>query len=98
MTGESGIRRQELYLPRIEQSRLLMAWMGPGVEQLRSAYGLELAFCAASRRDGPPALVRELREEQQLVQTICVAISRYSGSMSLFTISAWLQPRGIRAS
>jgi zinc protease len=36
------IRRQELQLPRVEQARLMMAWMGPGVEstQLEDSDGL----------------------------------------------------------
>ena len=93
MTGESGIRRQELYLPRIEQARLLMAWMGPGVEQLRSAYGLDLlSVLLAEGRTS--RLVRELREEQQLVQAICSNFSLQRES-SLFTISAWLELRDL---
>ncbi|MER3433142.1 MAG: peptidase M16 [Leptolyngbya sp. ERB_1_1] len=30
----TSIRREELHLPRLEQSRLLMAWIAPGVEPL----------------------------------------------------------------
>ncbi len=85
-----GIRREELYLPRLEQARLLMAWTGPGVEQLRSAYGLDLlAVLLAEGRTS--RLVRDLREEQQLVQGICANFSLQRES-SLFTINAWLEP------
>lgn len=86
-----GIRRQELYLPRIEQARLLMAWKGPGVEQIGTAYGLELlsAILAQGRSS---RLVWELREEQQLVQAISCDFSLQRES-SLFTISAWLEPQ-----
>lgn len=31
----TSIRRQELYLPRLEQARLLMAWVAPGVDSAR---------------------------------------------------------------
>lgn len=82
------IRRQELYLPRLEQARLLMAWIGPGVEQLRDAYGLELI--SALLADGRSSrLVRELREELRLVQDVSSSFSLQRDS-SLFTISAYL--------
>ncbi|HBB33162.1 MAG TPA: peptidase M16 [Cyanobacteria bacterium UBA9273] len=85
------IRRQELYLPRIEQARLLMAWMGPGIEQLGDAYGLDLLSVLLA--DGRSSrLVRELREEQQLVQSISSGFSLQRDS-SLFTISACLEPQ-----
>ena len=85
------IRRQELYLPRLEQARLLMAWIGPGVEQLRDAYGLDLLSVLLA--DGRSSrLVRELREEQQLVQNISSGFSLQRDS-SLFTISACLEPQ-----
>ena len=87
----AGIRRQELYLPRLEQARLLMAWTGPGVEQYRSAYGLDLlSVVLAEGRSS--RLVRVLREEAQLVQAISSNFSLQRDS-SLFTISAWLEPQ-----
>jgi predicted Zn-dependent peptidase len=85
------IRRQELYLPRLEQARLLMAWIGPGVDQLRDAYGLDLlSVLLAEGRSS--RLVRELREEQRLVQNISSGFSLQRDS-SLFTISACLDPQ-----
>ncbi|QSJ20613.1 insulinase family protein [Nostoc sp. UHCC 0702] len=88
--GIAEIRRQELYLPRIEQARLLMAWVVPGVEQLRTAHGLDLlSVILAEGRTS--RLVRELREELQLVQGICSNFSLQRES-SLFTITAWLEP------
>ncbi len=89
MARESGIRRQELCLPRLEQARLLMAWTGPGVDQLNSAYGLDL-LCVLLAEGRSSRLVRELREEQQLVQGISSSFSLQRES-SLFTISAWLE-------
>ncbi|BAY93549.1 MULTISPECIES: M16 family metallopeptidase [unclassified Tolypothrix] len=85
-----GIKRQELTLPRLEQARLMMAWLAPGVEQLRTAYGLDLlSVLLAEGRTS--RLVRDLREELQLVQGICSNFSLQRES-SLFTITAWLEP------
>lgn len=87
----TGVRRQELYLPRLEQARLLMAWVGPGVEQLQDAYGLDLLSVLLA--DGRSSrLVRELREEQRLVHSIGSNFSLQRDS-SLFTISACLEPQ-----
>lgn len=86
-----GIRRQEISLPRLEQARLLMAWTGPGVDYFRSAYGLDL-FSVLLSQGRSSRLVRELREEQQLVQDISSNFSLQRES-SLFTISAWLEPQ-----
>ena len=85
------IRRQELFFPRLEQARLMMGWIGPGVEQLRDAYGLDLlSVLLAEGRSS--RLVRELREEQGLVQGISSGFSLQRDS-SLFTISACLHPQ-----
>ncbi|WP_341737019.1 pitrilysin family protein [Microcoleus sp. CAWBG640] len=82
------MRRQELHLPRLEQARLMMAWTGPGVAQLESACGLDLLSVLLA--DGRSSrLVRELREELQLVQAIESSFSLQRES-SLFTISAVL--------
>lgn len=87
----AGIRREELYLPRLEQARLLMAWTGPGVDDFRSAYGLDLlSVLLAGGRSS--RLVRELREDQQLVQGIYSNFSLQQ-DLSLFTISACLEPQ-----
>jgi len=86
----SDIRRQNLELPRLETARLFLGWTAPGVESLRSAYGLDLlsALIAGSRTS---RLVRELREERGLVQDICGGFSLQRDS-SLFTLTAWLDP------
>jgi predicted Zn-dependent peptidase len=87
----AGIRRQELYLPRLEQARLMMAWTGPGIEQYRSAYGLDvLSVLLAEGRSS--RLVRTLREDRQLVQAVSSNFSLQRES-SLFTISTWLEPQ-----
>jgi predicted Zn-dependent peptidase len=85
-----SVYRQRLALPRLEQARLMMAWVGPGVDQLQSSYGLDLlaALLAGSQSS---RLVRELREERQWVQDIDSSFSLQHDS-SLFTITAWLDP------
>ncbi|MEA5554612.1 pitrilysin family protein [Anabaena cylindrica UHCC 0172] len=86
----TGIRRQELILPRLEQARLMMAWIAPGVEQLRTNHGLE--FLSVLLAEGRTSrLVHDLREEKQLVQAICSNFSLQRES-SLLTITAWLDP------
>ncbi len=88
-----GIRRQELGLPRLEQSRLMMAWIGPGVDQLQHAYGLDLLSVLLA--DGRSSrLVRELREERNLVQAIQSGFSLQRES-SLFTINVWLEEENL---
>ncbi len=85
----AGIHRQEIQLPRIEQARLLMGWLAPGVEQLRIGYGLDLlSVILAGGRSS--RLVRDLRENQQLVNGIYSSFSLQQQS-SLFTINAWLE-------
>ena len=87
------IRRRQMFLPRLEGGRLIMAWVAPGVEQIRDAYGLDLlAVLLAEGRTS--RLVRELREEQHLVQGISSNFSMQQDS-SLFTITAWLEPEHI---
>lgn len=114
------IRRQELRLPRLEQARLMMAWVGPGADSpgpfpdtcspfwngffqeacpaapmkgrpLRDAYGLDLLSVLLTEGRSS-RLVRELREERQLVQAVGTQFSLQRDS-SLFTLSAWLDPQ-----
>lgn len=89
-----SIRRTQLYLPRLEQARLTMGWMGPGVERLHDAFGLDLlsAILTGGRSS---RLVRELREERYLAIDIASAFSLQRDS-SLFTISAWLESQHLQ--
>jgi len=83
-----GIHREVLRLPRLEHARLMLAWMGPGVEKLTEAFGLDLlAVILAEGRTS--RLVRELREERQLVLDIGASFSLQK-DCSLFTVQAWL--------
>ncbi|MBD0335837.1 MAG: insulinase family protein [Cyanobacteria bacterium Co-bin13] len=88
-----GVRRETLVLPRLEQARLMLAWLGPGIEDVQAAYGLDLlAVLLAEGRTS--RLVRELREEKQLVQDISASFS-LQRDCSLFTIQAWLEPEAV---
>ncbi len=88
-----AIRRQEIVLPRLEEARLTMAWLGPGVESLEDSFGLDLlsVIIACGRRS---RLVGELREDKQLVFDIGSSFSLQQDS-SLFTISAYLEDKNL---
>ena len=90
---KSVARRQEMYLPGLEQARLLIGWTQPGVEQLRTSYGLDLLSVLLTE-GRTSRLVRDLREDKQLVQGICSNFSLQRES-SLFTITVWLEPEDI---
>lgn len=81
------IRRQELFLPRLEQPRLIMGWIAGGIDDLEGAIALDvLSVILAGGRTS--RLTRKLREEEQLVIDIgCdFSLQKYS---SLFTITAY---------
>nr|WP_034935662.1 pitrilysin family protein [Gloeocapsa sp. PCC 73106] len=83
-----GIRRSEIYLPRIQQARLAMGWIGPSIAEYSDALALDLiSVILAGGRSS--RLVVKLREEQRLVSDIAGEFSLQQDS-SLFTISAWL--------
>ncbi|MBD2576243.1 pitrilysin family protein [Oscillatoria sp. FACHB-1406] len=89
----TGIRRTELRLPRLEMARLLMAWLGPGADDLPAAFGMDLlSVLLAGGRSS--RLVRELREERNLVFDIASEFSLQRDS-SLFTVVAWLEPQNL---
>ncbi|BAI88654.1 MULTISPECIES: M16 family metallopeptidase [Limnospira] len=83
-----GILHEELLLPNVEQPRITMAWSGPGVENIRHGYGLDLiSVLLAEGRTS--RLVQLLREDRQLVDCISSGFSLQRES-SLFTINACL--------
>ncbi len=86
--GLTGIRRKISHLPRLQHSRLTMAWLGPSVANWQDALRLELlAVILAGGRSS--RLVRELREELGWVQDIGSSFSMQK-EPSLFSISAHL--------
>ena len=81
------IRRQELFLPRLEQPRIVMGWMASGIEDLEGAIALDvLSVILAGGRTS--RLTKKLREEDQLVIDIGCDFSLQKHS-SLFTITAY---------
>jgi zinc protease len=85
-----GIQRQILQLERLEQARLMLAWQGPGVNDLESAYGLDLlSIVLASGRSS--RLVQQLLEQRGLVEAVNSSFSLQRDA-SMFTITAWLEP------
>lgn len=86
--------QQTLALPRLEHGRLMMAWLGPGIDDLATACGLDiLATVLAEGRMS--RLVRELREERQWVDEIMGSFS-VQQDCSLFVLSAWLAPNHLK--
>jgi len=80
--------RQTISLPRLQHSRLNLAWHGPSVDNLEDAIQLELI--SAILTEGRSArLVRELIEECSWVQDIASSFSMQQQA-GLFTISAYL--------
>ncbi|MEO1559233.1 MAG: insulinase family protein [Cyanobacteria bacterium J06632_19] len=90
-----GIYRQQIKLPRLEQARLLIAWLAPGVEKLRICYALDLlsVILAGGRAS---RLIADLRENSQLVNGICSSFSLQQQS-GLFTINAWLESKQLES-
>ena len=88
-------RRQELKLPRIEQARLLMGWIGPAANNLEQGVGLDiLSVILTGGRCS--RLVNELREDKQLVLDVCSSFSLQQDS-SVFAISALLDTVDLNA-
>ncbi len=87
-------QHREIRLPNIEIARLLMGWRCVGIDGLEDAVGLDLLSVLLAQGSAS-RLVRELREEKQLVQEIasCFSLQRDS---SLFTIEAWLAPQQLQ--
>jgi predicted Zn-dependent peptidase len=90
-----GVRRQVLPIPRLEHARLTMTWLGPGIDDLDAACGMDiLSTLLAEGRSA--RLVRELREERQWVFDI---VSHFSlqRDCSVFTLQSWLAPDRVDA-
>lgn len=88
LSAVAHTQRQTLSLPTLEQGRLTMAWLGPGIDDLETASGLDLLTILLGG-SSTARLVRELREEKQLVQEIESSFSMQQ-DCSLFSVSMWL--------
>ncbi len=88
-------QRQVLHLSYLEQSRLTMAWIGPGVADLKAACGLDLlSVLLGSGRTS--RLVRELREERQLVQEVSCSFS-LQAECSVLSVAILLEAEDVEA-
>ncbi|MEM6253831.1 MAG: pitrilysin family protein [Cyanobacteria bacterium P01_D01_bin.156] len=86
--------QRTLALPRLEHGRLMMAWLGPGIHDLKVACGLDiLATVLAEGRMS--RLVRELLEDRQWVDDIASSFS-VQKDCSVLMLSAWLAPQHIK--
>ena len=89
------IRRESLKIVNLGHARLLMGWIGPGIDQLGDGLGLDL-LSAVLTGGRCSRLVRELREDQHLVLDIHSSFSLQRDS-SLFIINAYLEPEYLTA-
>ncbi len=87
------IRRKQLFLPRLELSKFIMGWSGPGIDDFVGAIALDLiSMILAGGRTS--RLVRQLREEKQIVLDIGCDFS-FQKHSSLFTISAYFEHQNL---
>ena len=82
-------QRRVIALPNLEQSRLTMAWMGPGIADLPRACGLDVISVLLGGGQ-TSRLVRELREERQLVRDVSSSFS-LQADCSVLSLSMWLE-------
>ena len=87
------IRRQELKIPNLGHARLLMGWIGPGIDQVEDGLGLDL-ISAVLTGGRCSRLVRELREDKGLVLDIQSGFSLQKDS-GLLVINACLDPENL---
>ena len=86
-----GINRQTMSLPRLSQSRLNLAWVGVGVENVVEAIHLELLLTILVEGRSS-RLVRQLVVERGWVQDIAGSFSLQQAP-SLFAIAAYLDAK-----
>jgi zinc protease len=89
----SQVVRREYTDPQLQQARLIMIWRVPGLVNLSETYPLDiLAAILASGRTS--RLVKELKEERQLVNSI--SVSNMSNTVQgLFYLSARLSSENL---
>lgn len=86
----TGIRREEMQIPHLEQARVMLGWIGPGVDRYDDAIALEVL--SALLTEGRAARwTRALREETQLVLDIASLFS-LQREASAFTVTAVVLP------
>ena len=86
-------QRRVMTLPNMEQSRLTMAWLGPGIDDLPRACALDLVSVLLGGGH-TSRLVRELREERQLVQDVSSSFT-LQAACSVLSLSIWLEEEDV---
>ncbi len=84
----SKIVRQDVVDPELQQTRLIMMWRVPGMTELAETYPLDIVS-AVLAQGRTSRLVRDLREERQLVTGIGVSNSTYA-LQGIFSVTAQL--------
>lgn len=84
----SGIERRSYVDPSLQQARLVMLWRVPGLLQLEQTHSLDV-LASVLGRGRTSRLVRDLRENRQLVNSISVSNVTYR-HQGLFYLSATL--------
>ncbi|MBD1912602.1 MULTISPECIES: pitrilysin family protein [unclassified Leptolyngbya] len=84
----SGIERRSYVDPTLQQARLVMLWRVPGLLQLEQTHSLDV-LASVLGRGRTSRLVRDLRENRQLVNSISVSNVTYR-HQGLFYLSATL--------
>ena len=92
-TPFSAIVRREYTDPTLQQARLVMLWRIPGMENLEKTYPFDV-LASVLGRGRTARLVRDLREDRQLVTSIGVSSSTYR-HQGLFYISAELPTENV---
>jgi zinc protease len=80
--------RQDVVDPELQQTRLIMMWRVPGMTELGATYPLDIV-AAVLAQGRTSRLVRDLREERQLVTGIGVSNSTYA-LQGIFSVTAQL--------
>jgi zinc protease len=84
----SKVVRQDVVDPELQQTRLIMMWRVPGMTELAATYPLDIV-AAVLAQGRISRLVRDLREERQLVTGIGVSNSTYA-LQGIFGVTAQL--------
>jgi zinc protease len=94
-TSFNRIVRQDSIDPALQQTRLILLWRVPGMNDLAATYPLDVV-AAVLGQGRISRLVRDLREERQLVTGIGVSNSSYAWQ-GMFTISVQLPTANLAA-
>jgi zinc protease len=86
--------RQDVVDPELQQTRLIMMWRVPGMTELAATYPLDIVAAVLSQ-GRTSRLVRDLREERQLVTGIGVSNSTYAWQ-GIFGVTAQLPTANLK--